>query len=172
MKIETLAAHSGLRPDPTTGAVTPSIHLSTTFQRAEDGAYPSGYIYSRVDNPGRRLLEDSIRELEGGAVAAAFSSGAAARAAVCQALSTGDHVIAPTDVYHGTTSLLRDVFTRWALDTTFVDTTDLDQVRQALGHPHSSTATNSRSRCGSPFHNQVSRRPRGCRRWHSNRQSR
>ena len=75
MRIETLAVHSGLTVDPATGAVTPPIHMSTTFQRAADGTYPQGYIYGRSGNPTRTLLEDCVRELEGGEAAAAFSSG-------------------------------------------------------------------------------------------------
>ncbi|MEZ4615316.1 MAG: hypothetical protein R2867_07360 [Caldilineaceae bacterium] len=51
MKIETIAVHAGKGIDPTTRAVMPPIHLSTTFERAEDSTYPSGYSYIRADNP-------------------------------------------------------------------------------------------------------------------------
>ena len=132
MRIETLAVHAGREIDPDTGAVTPPIHLSTTFERGADGEYPRGYIYARTGSPNRRSLERCIRELEGGVAAAAFSSGSAATAAVFQSLAPGDHVIAPQDAYHGTTSLLREVFDRWGLERTFVDMTDLAGVREAL----------------------------------------
>lgn len=132
MRIETLAVHSGRAVDTATGAVTPPIHMSTTFQRAADGTYPQGYIYGRSGNPTRTLLEDCVRELEGGEAAAAFSSGMAAIMSVFQALSPGDHVIAPRDIYHGTTRLLREIMARWNLKTTFVDMTDLEEVRQAI----------------------------------------
>jgi cystathionine gamma-synthase len=112
--------------------VTPPIHLSTTFEREADGSYPHGYIYARSGNPNRQSLEKCLCELEGGAAAAAFSSGSAATAAVFQALSSGDHVIAPGDCYHGTAALLRDVFARWGLEATFVDMTDPAQVQRAI----------------------------------------
>ena len=77
MNIETIAVHSGRGVDPVTGAVTPPIHMSTTFERDGDGSYPTGFVYGRVGNPTRNLLEECVRDLEGGAAAAAFSSGMA-----------------------------------------------------------------------------------------------
>lgn len=132
MKIETLAVHVGREVDRTTGAVTPPIHLSTTFEREVDGSYPRGYIYSRTSNPNRDALEKCLAVLEGGTAAAAFSSGSAASMGVFQALQPGDHVIAPTDVYHGTARLLQELFAPWGLETTFVDMTDPAQVRRAV----------------------------------------
>jgi cystathionine gamma-synthase len=135
MKIETLAVHAGHSADAATGAVTPPIYLSTTFQREADGSYPQGYVYSRSENPNREALERCLCALEGGAAAAAFSSGSAATMSVFQALSPGDHVIAPNDAYYGTAQLLREIFIRWGLEVSFVDMTDLDAVRQA-GRPN------------------------------------
>ena len=66
MKIETLAVHSGNRVDPATGAVTLPIHLTTTFERREDGGYPQGYIYARNSNPNRAMLEECLAALGGG----------------------------------------------------------------------------------------------------------
>ena len=132
MKIETLAVHAGGETDPQTGAVTPPIHLSTTFERAQDGSYPKGYVYGRSNNPTRAALESCLTQLEGAAAAAAFSSGSAATAAVFQSLAAGDHVIAPEDVYHGTAGLLCDIFARWSLESTLVDMTDLGEVRNAV----------------------------------------
>ncbi len=132
MKIETLAVHSGRGVDPATGAVTPPVHMSTTFQRAEDGTYPRGFVYGRSGNPTRALLEECVRDLEGGADAAAFSSGMAAIMSVFQALSTGDHVIVPQDLYHGTARLLRERLSRWGLHSSFVDMTSIDRVRESI----------------------------------------
>ena len=129
MKIETLAVHSGRSVDPETGAVTPPIHMSTTFERAPDGTYPRGFAYSRSGNPTRNQLEECLRDLEGGASAAAFSSGMAAIMSVFQALSPGDHVIVPQDLYHGTAQLLNVRLARWNLKTTFVDMTNIENVR-------------------------------------------
>src|SRR5918993_75483 len=125
MHIETLAVHAGSPVDPKTGAVTPPIHLSTTFERAPDGSFPGGFIYSRSGNPNRQSLEACLAQLEGGAAAAAFSSGQAATFAILHSLGPGDHVIAPEDAYYGTADLLLDHFSGWGLETTLVDMTDL-----------------------------------------------
>lgn len=132
MRIETLAVHAGHEVDESTGAVAAPIHLSSTFERAADGSYPHGFIYSRSDNPNRRSLEQAMAALEGGAEAAAFGSGLAATAAVFQALRPGDHVIAPVEGYHGALKQLRDIFVPWSLQVDFVDMTDLAAVRAAI----------------------------------------
>ncbi len=132
MHFETLAVHAGASPDPATGAVTPAIHLSTTFQRSTDGSFPSGYAYIRDANPNRQALEAALTSLEGGASAVAFASGMAATMAVLQALAPGDHVVAPLDAYFGTSKLLREHFSPWGLEVSFVDMTDLSAVRAAL----------------------------------------
>ena len=132
MHIETLAIHAGHSIDPNTGAVTPPIHLSTTFERSEEGSYPHGYVYSRTGNPNREALEQCLSALEGGTATAAFASGSAATMSVFQALSPKDHVLAPKDAYHGTAKLLEEVFIPWGLTVTFVDMTNLSQVQEAL----------------------------------------
>lgn len=132
MRMETMAVHAGRAVDPATGAVTPPIHLSTTFERAPDGSYPRGYLYGRDGNPNRAALEECLRELEGGAGAAAFASGSAASQAVLMSLSPGSHVVAPRDVYHGTARLMREVMVPWGLDVTFVDMDDPDRLAGAL----------------------------------------
>lgn len=132
MRLETRAIHAGLRVDPTTGAVAPAIHSSTTFEHAPDGAVPRGWLYSRNANPNRDALEECLADLEGGAAAAAFGSASAATAAVFLALAPGDHVLAPLDAYYGTGRLLRETFARWGLAATFVDMQDLAAVRAAV----------------------------------------
>jgi len=132
MKLETLAIHAGRATDTATGAVAPSPILSTTFARDADGDYPHGHIYTRSSNPGRATLETLLAALEGGTSAAAFASGSAASLSVFQALSPGDHVSAPDDVYHGTRTQLRELLARWGLRHSLVDLTDLDAVRAAL----------------------------------------
>jgi len=134
MKIETKAIHAGRKVDLATGAVTPPIYLSTTFEREPDGSYPTGYEYSRDSNPNRHALEQCVSALEGGAEAAAFSSGSAATMTIFQALSPGDHVIAPDDLYFGVRQLLRDTFAPWGLEVTFVDMTDVSKTQQAVRH--------------------------------------
>lgn len=133
MNLETIAVHAGHAPDPVTGAVTPAIQLSTTFERREDGTLVDGFLYTRNDNPNRRSLEQCLAALEGGVDAACFASGSAATMAVCQALAPGAHVVAPGDAYYGTVKLMREVFGRWGLRLTLVDMGDLDAVRAAVG---------------------------------------
>jgi cystathionine gamma-synthase len=135
MRFETLAVHAGHAPDALTGAVTPPIHLSTTFERGADGGFPGGFVYIRDANPNRRMLEEALTTLEGGAAAATFSSGMAATHAILQALSPGDRVLTPDDAYYGTPKLLREVFGRWGLIHVPVDPTDLAGVRRALETP-------------------------------------
>jgi cystathionine gamma-synthase len=131
-RFETLAVHAGHGVDRSTGAVVDPIHLSTTFERAADGSYPHGFIYSRNDNPNRNGLEAALAALEGGAAAAAFGSGLAAVTAILQGLQPGDHVVAPRDIYHGTANVLKHLFAKWQVGATFVDMTRLDDVAAAL----------------------------------------
>jgi cystathionine gamma-synthase len=112
--------------------VTPPIHLSVTFERDADGSYPRGFLYARNSNPNREGLERCMAELEGGEAAAAFASGTAAIMAVVQALSPGDHLIAPNDVYQGTVRLLRELMMPWGLEVTFLDMTDARGVAEAI----------------------------------------
>jgi cystathionine gamma-synthase len=131
-QVQTQAIHAGRGVDPTSGAVVPPIHLSTTYERAADGSYPQGFVYTRSDNPNRRSLETCLARLEGGAAAAAFSSGLAATQAVLQTLAPGDHVIAPLDLYHGTRHLLTQVMGPWGLSVSFVDMENLGAVAAAV----------------------------------------
>ena len=108
--IETLAIHLGRQVDSGTSAVTPPIHLSTTFERQADGSFPNEHIYIRDGNPNRSMLEACLAGLEGGIEAITFASGSAAIVAVFQSLSMGDHAIIPTDIYRGTVRSLETVF--------------------------------------------------------------
>ena len=132
MRIETLAVHAGHTADPATGALTTPIHLSTTFERDRDGSYRGGHVYGRTSNPNRSALEQSLAALEGGEAALAYSSGSAATMSVFQALSPGDHVIAPDDAYYGTLRQLREIFAGWGLVADVADMTDLDAVERLL----------------------------------------
>lgn len=132
MRIETLAVHAGHEIDPATAAVTPPIHLSTTFAREADGSYRAGFLYSRYANPNRTALERCLAELESGAAATMFSSGSAATMTLLQAIGPKSHVIIPDDAYFGTIKLVRDVFGPWGMDLSIVDMTDVGAVEQAV----------------------------------------
>jgi len=132
MRLETIAVHAGRSPDTATGAVAQPIQLSTTFERNPDGSFPQGHIYARSSNPNRQVLETCLAALEGGEVAAAFASGSAATLAVFQSLAPGDHVLAPQDAYYGTTYQLKELLSRWGLNVTFVDMTELANVKSSI----------------------------------------
>lgn len=131
-KIETQAIHAGFTPDAATGAVSPPIHLSTTFERAADGSYPLGYHYSREANPNRTALEATLAQLEGGHAAAAFGSGSVATMTLLQALAPGDHVLTSGDLYHGVRKMLTEIFALWGLESTFVDMTNNAEIEEYL----------------------------------------
>jgi cystathionine gamma-synthase len=135
MRFETLAVHAGHSPDSATGAVAPPLYLSTTFERAADGSFPSGFVYIRDANPNRRMLEECLAALEGGAVCAAFASGMAATHAIFQSLAPGDRVLLPEDAYYATSKIVREMLSRWGLRCDAVDATNLDAVRRALETP-------------------------------------
>lgn len=133
MKIETLAVHAGRKAEAGARDVTPAIHLSTTFKKAEDGSTPGGFLYGRSNNPNRESLEKALALMEdGGAVALSFSSGSAATLAVLHSLAPGDHVIAPEDAYYGTTLLLKNHLSPWGLEASFLDMRDLRAIKRAV----------------------------------------
>ena len=108
-----------------------SISLSTIWERNENTEYPEGLNYTRPGNPNRNQLEEALARLEGGATSAAFASGSAATAAVLQALKPGDHVIYSKGFY-GTKTLVEDVFGKWGLTATLMDTSEVAAVEQAM----------------------------------------
>jgi cystathionine gamma-synthase len=132
MRIETIAVHAGHEPDPLTGAVTPAISLSTTFERNPDLSFPAGHIYGRDSNPNRTALESCLAQLEDAGAAACFSSGSAATTAVLQALEPDAHLLLPEDAYYGTIKIARDVFGSWGLRYTAVDMSNLKNVERAI----------------------------------------
>ncbi len=132
VKPETRAAQAGGHIDPTTKALVPPIHTSTTFERDADGSYPLGFEYTRADNPGYELPEQMLAELELGAEAMLFSSGMAAASSVFCALVPGDHVIAPKVMYWALRKWLSEFAMTWGITVSFVDTTDLDAIRAAI----------------------------------------
>jgi cystathionine gamma-synthase len=119
--------------EPVTRAIVPPIHLATTYIRDEDNAYTSGYVYGRPDNATVRDAEGVIAMLEEAeAGALLFSSGMAAATAVFQALDPGDHIVAPRVMYWALRNWLLTEAKRWGLETTFVETDDLDRLREAV----------------------------------------
>lgn len=134
---ETRLAHGG-GPDAATGAVTPPVHVSTTFARNAEGRLQGEHQYARTGNPTREQFERALADLEAGAPdehdlgCAGFASGMAATNAVMQSLEKGAHVVLPDDVYYGTRALLEEIFARWDLAFSEADLTDPGALQDAL----------------------------------------
>lgn len=131
MRPKTKLIHAGIVGDPHTGAVSVPIYQVITYEQESVGVH-KGYEYSRTGNPTRHALEEVIKELEDGVQGFAFSSGMAAIHAVLSLLKTGDHVILTDDVYGGTYRIFTKVLNRLGIESTFVDTTSLQSLEQAL----------------------------------------
>mgnify|MGYP001167681730 FL=1 len=128
---ETIAIHAGNEPDPSTGSISPPIHLTSTY--AQDGIGKNkGFDYSRGNNPTRERLEENIAALEGGFDAVAFASGMAATTALFQGLKKGDHVIVSRNVYGGTYRMATQVLSHHGIDFDFVDTTNVENINKMI----------------------------------------
>lgn len=131
LKFGTRLLHFGAEIDSQTGASSVPIYQASTFHH-HDIFNPPQHDYSRSGNPTRQALEDYIALLEGGVRGFAHSSGMAAISSAFLMLSAGDHMIVTEDVYGGTYRLLTQILNRMNIESTFVDMTNLDEVRQAL----------------------------------------
>ncbi|HKJ91946.1 MAG TPA: PLP-dependent aspartate aminotransferase family protein, partial [Longimicrobiales bacterium] len=138
--IDTDCIHAGSAPDPVFGAVAPPIFQTSTFvfQSPEQGAArfagkDPGYIYTRMGNPTIAMLETSVATLEEGTAALATASGMAAVSTVFFGLlSAGDHVVCSASVYGPSRVVLERDFSRFGVQASMVDTSDLDTLRAAI----------------------------------------
>ncbi|WP_435143414.1 cystathionine gamma-synthase [Halobaculum sp. P14] len=131
-RIETDAIHAGQEPDEETGALMTPIYANSTYQQDAPGEH-RGYEYSRTGNPTRADMEQNVAALEGGEYGRAFASGMGGINTVLNLLESGDHVVAGDDIYGGTHRIFTQVYEQYDLAFDFVDTTDLDAVRDAMG---------------------------------------
>jgi cystathionine gamma-synthase len=132
MKPETIAAQGLGWIEDETRAVSPPVHLSSTFIRDPDNQYRSGREYARADNPTYDQPEAVLAALEKGKAAMLFASGMAAATAVFLALKPGDHVVIPTVMYWGLRSWLLGFGREWGLDVETVEMSDTDAVRRVV----------------------------------------
>lgn len=136
---ETKCVHGGIGSYEY-GPVTPPIYQTSTFRfdSADHGAElfsgkGKGYIYTRMGNPTIEAMEDCIAELEGGYKALGCASGMAAVNTLFTALTERDsHVVCSAAVYGPTATLLCTIMNKYGVEATFVDTTDLQAVRDAM----------------------------------------
>ena len=131
MRFETIAIHAGDRPDATTGAISVPIYQTSAFA-FEDVGRTRGWDYSRTANPTRKVLEDTIAQLEGGKAGFAFATGMAAETTVIHLLTTGDHIISGDDIYGGTYRLFQDVMSAFGLEFTFLRLNNRERIEAAI----------------------------------------
>jgi cystathionine beta-lyase/cystathionine gamma-synthase len=129
--LDTLAIHAGQPADPIHGAVMQPIVLASTFAQESPGAH-KGYDYSRSGNPTRNALEACLAALEGATHGFAFASGLGGETTLFHTLGPGDHVLAGDDLYGGTFRLLDKVMKPKGVESSFVDLSSLDRVREAF----------------------------------------
>jgi cysteine-S-conjugate beta-lyase len=127
VSFQTKLLHNKWKMDPQTGAVSVPIQHASTFHQFDFDTFGK-YDYSRSGNPTREALEETIAALEGGVRGFAFSSGMAAISTAFLLLSKGDHVLVTEDVYGGTYRMITEVLSRFGIEYTFVDMTDLHEV--------------------------------------------
>jgi methionine-gamma-lyase len=131
--------HGGYHPDGS-GAVTVPIYQTSTFQfkSAAHGAAlfageGEGYIYTRIGNPTIHALEEAVAELEGGVGAIATASGMSAVSTLYMALLDCDaHMVGTASVYGPSRGLVEKHLSRFGAQSTFVNTSSLDNVRDAI----------------------------------------
>ncbi len=136
---QTKCVHSGI-DEYEYGSVVPPIYQTSTFKfkSAQHGASlfageEKGYIYTRMLNPTVQAMEDAIAELEGGHKALGCGSGMAAVHTIFGALTqAGDHVVCSSAVYGPTTTLLNTIMKKFGVETSFIDTANLNEVKKAI----------------------------------------
>ena len=135
----TRLVHAGIREDGYGSVVTPIYQTSTfAFRNAEQGANrfagkEDGYIYTRIGNPTTAALEENLAQLENGFGATAMASGMGAISTVYLALlNAGDHMVSTDSVYGPSRGLMEKHMARFRVESTYVDTSDLENLRKAI----------------------------------------
>ncbi|WP_280771389.1 cystathionine beta-lyase [Salipaludibacillus daqingensis] len=129
--LQTRLLHHQHKIDKASGAVSVAIQPASTFH--QEGLDDFGeFDYARSGNPTRQALEETFAEMENGTAAYAFSSGMAAISTTFMMLSAGDHLVITEDVYGGTFRFTTEVLTRHGIEHTFVDMTNVDEVKKAI----------------------------------------
>ena len=129
---ETLAAQALGQVSPPFHDLAPPVHLSTTFERAADGSYPGGRVYSRDASPAYDQAEALLCALEGGHRALLFASGMAAATAVLHTLKPGEAVVAPRDMYWALRNWLQAFCAQWGIGLAFYDNASTDDLADTL----------------------------------------
>lgn len=137
----TRAIHLGYQPSAHEGALTPPLHLTSTFafDSVEQGGAifageAPGHVYSRISNPTLDLVERRVADLEGAEAGLALASGMGAITSVLWTfLRPGDEIVTDTTLYGCTFAFMRDGLAKWGVTVTHVDMTNHAAVRAAMG---------------------------------------
>jgi cystathionine gamma-lyase/cystathionine beta-lyase len=127
----TKAIHSGMEPDPSTGAIMTPIYQTSTFVQEYPGKH-KGYAYARGKNPTRAALEKNIAALENAKYGLCFSSGMGAIDAVIKLLKPGDEVITGNDLYGGSYRMFTKVFEPLGIKFHFIDMHDAENIKKYI----------------------------------------
>ena len=131
--IETLCVHGGEHKFPDSReSLSMPIYQTAAFAHPDLGHSPDRFYYTRLTNPTRNHLQETVAALEGAADAIAFTSGMAAITAVFELFAPGDRIVASSDLYGGTVLLFDSIGKKNGLVLDLVDTTDPDAVRAAV----------------------------------------
>lgn len=131
MKFNTKTIHGGQKHEEATGSVMPPIFQTSTYAQASPGVH-KGYAYSRGSNPTRTALENALASIENGTHGFAFASGLAAIDAILRMLQPGDEVITGDDIYGGTYRMFMQLFQKYGLQFTYVDTDVVANITDAI----------------------------------------
>ncbi|MCC6754649.1 MAG: cystathionine gamma-synthase [Saprospiraceae bacterium] len=131
MKFNTKVIHSGVHPDPSTGAIMTPIFQTSTYVQDGPGNH-KGFEYARTQNPTRQVLEENLASLENGYGAVCFGSGLAAMDAVIKLLQSGDEVLATNDLYGGSYRQLVRVFGKLGIQSRYIPMQDADDIERQI----------------------------------------
>jgi len=129
-RIATVLVHQGQDRDPATGAATVPIYQASTYHHP--GGVGQEFDYARSGNPSRQQVEDAIALLEGGVQGFAYASGMAAIGSALALLQSGDHVLAPDDLYGGTFRYLTMILPQQGIEVSLVDQSNPETVAAAI----------------------------------------
>jgi len=129
-RIATQLVHQGQDRDPYTGASTVPIYQASTYHHP--GGVPGEYDYARSGNPSRKQVEDAVALLEGARYGFGCASGMAAIGTALSLLKSGDHLVAPEDLYGGTYRYLTQLLPDLGVEVSYVDFTDLNRIEAAI----------------------------------------
>ena len=134
MNFETQAIHAAYNPDEHNRAIMPPIYQNSMFAMKEIGEQIP-FRYSRLSNPTRQVLEQTLADLEHGHAGFAFASGMAAIDAVWRSLlKPQDTIVAVADIYGGSYDLLTEVYARWGINVIFADLRQPENLQNILNN--------------------------------------